>query len=328
MSMRAFVYLLGFAFAASAHSQTPRSPAPSLSPDAVLVSAPGARITKSDYDNELLRLPPDLRPGFANNARRIDDLLQRMIVTRVLAVQARDLKIDQDPEVLARLQIEIERFLSQTRIARFEVEAAAEFDARRSQWESRAREIYAVERKRFELPERVSASHILFKTEKRTSDEAKQLAEAARVKVIAGADFNALAKEVSEDSSARMNSGKLDLFAAPEMAPAFSDAAFALKNIGDISLPVQTQFGWHVIKLEERKPASQRSYDEVKESILGELRQKYISDKRDLLVASVRNDPQLKYNREAIDALVIRPDIEAAKRALSAPSAAPVGVPK
>jgi peptidyl-prolyl cis-trans isomerase C len=326
-------YLLaGCLLVASAANAQPAGTAPraaaALPADAVLVALPGASITRQDFDNEMLKLPADLRPGFVNNPRRIDDLLQRMATQRMLAGQARALKIDQDPEVTARLAMEIERYLAQVRIAKYEAEASAEFDARRPQWEVRAREIYAVDRKKFELPEQVSASHILFDLKKHSSDDGRKLAAAASERVRAGADFNAVAREVSEDPTAPMNAGKLDYFGKAEMDAAFTSAAFALKNVGDVSAPVLSAFGWHIIRLDGRRPAGQRSFDEVKDTIMAELRQKYVNDKRDALIASVRNDPALKYNRDAIDALVIRPDIEAAKRALSAPSAAPIGASK
>jgi peptidyl-prolyl cis-trans isomerase C len=322
----AVVFALTFAPLLPARAQLPGAPAPRALPaETILVALPGASITKQDFDNEMLKLPAELRPGFVNNPRRIDDLLQRMATQRMLAGQARALKIDQDPEVAARLAMEVERYLAQVRIAKYEAEAAAEFDARRVQWEARAREIYLADRKKFELPEQVSASHILFDLKKHSSDDGKKLALAAHERVRAGADFNVVAKEVSEDPTAPLNAGKLDFFTRSEMDPAFTEAAFALRQVGDVSIPVLSQFGWHLIRLDGRKPAGQRSFDEVKESIVGELRQKYVNDKRDALLAALRGDPQLKYNREAIDALAIRPDVEAAKRALSAPSAVPLG---
>ena len=66
--------------------------------------------------------------------------------------------------------------------------------------------------------------------------------------------------------------------------PAFEQAAFALKNPGDVSEPVLSRFGYHVIRLESRKPARQKTFDEAQQQIVAEMRQKYIHEARDAAV--------------------------------------------
>src|SRR4030095_8212457 len=121
-----------------------------------------------------------------------------------------------------------------------------------------------VDRKSFTTPEQVSATHILFDTKKRSSDEAKKLAQDTRAKIAAGADMGKLAKELSDDASAQ-NNGALGWFAKKDMDPAFGEAAFALKNTGDVSEPVLSQFGWHIIRLDGRGPAALRTLDAGRE---------------------------------------------------------------
>src|SRR5262249_32499600 len=132
--------------------------------------------------------------------------------------------------------------------------------------------------------------------------------------VLAGADFNQLAKEISEDPSASVNGGRLENFARADMDPAFANAAFALKNPGDVSEPVLSKFGWHVIKLENRTPASGKSVEEVRGQIIADARKKYIDEQRETVINKIRGDPDMKVNQEAVDALVIRTDPEAIKR--------------
>jgi len=155
-----------------------------------------------------------------------------------------------------------------------------------------------------------------FSTLARSSDEARRLADEVRAKAVAGADFNALAREVSEDRSAKANGGQLGWFTFGEMDPAFAKAAFALSSAGELSQPVQSSFGWHVIRLEGRRPAVQKSYEEVRDAILAELRQKYVDEQREAAVAKLRADPTIRANREAIDALVTRVDLDAVRRAV------------
>ena len=266
--------------------------------DPVLVENGPVKVYRSDYEAELQKLAPDVRPGFANNQRRISELLTRLLVQKSLAAQPETAALAHTPETAVRIRLEGERVLAQLRLEDVEKRAGAEFDAKRSQMEPRAREVYLAERKKFDVPEQIQASHILFDAKKHTRDEGLKLAEAARARVIAGADFNAVAREVSEDPSAASNSGKLGWFGRAEMDPAFADAAFALKKSGDLSEPVLSSFGWHVIKLEDRKPAVQRSFDEVRELVMAEMRKRYIDERREAAIAAVRDDPNVKINRE------------------------------
>ena len=214
------------------------------------------------------------------------------------------------------MQLEIDRLLGQMMIESIEAKAAAEFDARRPTFEARARELYTVDRNSFATPEQASATHILFDTKKRSSDEAKKLAQDTRAKIAAGADMAKLAKELSDDPSAQNNGGTLGWFAKKEMDPAFAEAAFALRNTGDLSEPVLSQFGWHIIRLDGKRAAVVKTYDEARDTIMAELKKRYVDEKREEAIAAIRRDPKNQVNREAVDALTPRVDVDAAKRAL------------
>ena len=289
-------------------AQTPAS-------DPVLVENSAVKIRKSDYELELTRLPADIRPGFANSERRVNELLRRMLIERTLAAQARDEKLDKLPENARRVEAEIDRLHTLLKLEKVANDAGADFDARRPAYEVRARELYTIDRAKYATPEQFFASHILFETKSRSREDALKLAREARAKLVAGADFNMLARDISEDASAKRNFGKLDWFQAAEMDPAFAAGVAALKKVGDLSEPVLSSFGWHLIKLEGRRPAVQKTYEQAREQILEELKQKHINDQREAAVTKLRSDPTIKANREAIDALVIRVDPEAVRRA-------------
>lgn len=107
--------------------------------------------------------------------------------------------------------------------------------------------------------EEVNADHILVKTEAE--------AKAIRDRVVKGEDFNKLAEELSIDPSAKENKGNLGFFARGAMVPEFETAAFGMKA-GEISQPIKTSYGFHIIKVIEKKSAV---YDDVKDSILEQL---------------------------------------------------------
>jgi peptidyl-prolyl cis-trans isomerase C len=137
----------------------------------------------------------------------------------------------------------------------------------------------------------IHARHILVATEA----EAKEIAE--RLKK--GEDFAALAKEKSKDPGAE--GGDLGFFTRGQMLKPFEDAAFALE-VGEISEPVQTQFGWHIIKVEEKRDQPLPTFDQVKEAIIAQLVQQKAQD----VVTGLRDaakievvDPELKKSMDA-----------------------------
>jgi peptidyl-prolyl cis-trans isomerase C len=278
---------------------------PPYDADQALVENRFARVTRGDYEAELLRLPPDMRGGFANSGKRVYELISRLLLTKSLAAQARAAGLDKDPEAQSRLALEVDRLHAGLQIAKIEEEAGSTFDKRRPQFEARARELYLANRDKYRAPEQVAVSHILFDTKKHTPEEALKLAEETRIKILAGTDFNALAKQVSDDPSAQRNDGHIDYFDKAQMDPAFADAAFALKNVGDVSEPVRSSFGYHLIRFEGRHPATMRTFDQAKESILAGERAKFIDEQRETALAPLRNDSATKVDRAAIDALIV-----------------------
>ena len=299
---------LSAVLACTAHAQSK----PNM--DEVLVENRWAKVTRSDYETELLRLPPNLRGGFATNSTRVVDLLVRLLVTKSLAAQARAGDLYKDAELQRRRVLEIERVDAGVLIAQIEGNAGKTFDARTGQFEARARELYLVNVEKYRVPEQVDASHILIDTRKHDRDSALKLAQEVRSKLVAGADFSELAKEVSDDASAKQNGGHLGYFDRKTMDPAFTEAAFALKNAGDLSQPVLSAFGYHVIRLDGRKATRVKPFEEVLPELIVEERNKYVVGQREELIATIRADPMSKLNQGAVDALVIKIDPEVVKK--------------
>lgn len=134
------------------------------------------------------------------------------------------------------------------------------------------KKFYDENKKEFQQPELVRASHILIRVPEGASDdvvaEKKKAAEAALERVTKKKeDFTAVAKEVSEEPGAKESGGDLNFFPKERMVPEFANAAFAMKD-GEISKePVKTQFGWHIIKVTGHKAPGMLSFDEAKTQI-------------------------------------------------------------
>jgi peptidyl-prolyl cis-trans isomerase D len=123
----------------------------------------------------------------------------------------------------------------------------------------------------FSTPEQVRASHILFKTEGKDEAAVRKLADEVLQKARSGADFAALAKQYSEDEGSAQNGGDLGFFGRNAMVPEFEQAAFALQP-GQISDLIRTQYGFHIIKVTEKKPAVTQPFDQVKAQIEQQLK--------------------------------------------------------
>ena len=130
---------------------------------------------------------------------------------------------------------------------------------------------YEDNQKQYATPEQVRASHILLKTQGKDEAAVKKLAGDLAAKAKAGADFAELARKHSEDDSNNTKGGDLDYFGRGQMVADFDKVAFAMKP-GEVSDPVKTEYGYHVIKLTEKRAASQRPLTEVRGQIEDQIR--------------------------------------------------------
>jgi len=154
----------------------------------------------------------------------------------------------------------------------------------------------------FQVPERVRASHILLALKQDATPETvtkrQKEAEAIADRVKKGEDFAKLAKELSEDPSAKENSGDLNFFAREQMVPEFAEAAFKLGK-DEVSEPVRTQFGYHVIKVTDRKTEEKMSLEQAKPRLISFLAQQKKQSEVEKLVRGIREKADVKINLPA-----------------------------
>ncbi len=162
--------------------------------------------------------------------------------------------------------------------------------------EADIRSFYDKNLDKFKLPETVKASHILIGLDSKASGEEKkkalEKAEKLRKELAGGADFAALAKDNSTCPSSQQG-GDLGFFGRGQMVEPFEKAAFALKP-GEISSVVETQFGFHIIKLVEKKTAETTDYKDVKEKIEGYLKGQKINDAVQQFIAETKKTAKIE----------------------------------
>ena len=238
---------------AHAQAQTPgaQSPAPAAqaaAADPVLARVDGIEIRQSELEAEVRRLPEELRNMPPMMLQPL--LLDQMITQKAIVAAARAQGLDRDAEVQARIRRSEEETLQQALLLR-EVQPLLTEDALRAR--------HRAETTARPPEEEIRASHILVASE---ADARAVIAEIRRP----GADFAEVARRRSTDPGAR-NGGDLGFFKRGDMIPEFEQAAFAMRA-GEISAaPVRTQFGWHVIRLEERRAVAPPSFDESREAL-------------------------------------------------------------
>lgn len=277
---------------------------PASSVEQVLVESSQVSITSQDFEAELARIPLEHRSEVLANKGRIAKLLENLLINKTLAAQARSAGIDREPVIAKQMELAVDKMLGQEQVNRnIKALTIPNFDVR-------ARELYQVNIESYTLPAKVHASHILIDTKTRTPDEALQRIRQIREQAIGGKKFDEFASEYSDDPSAKANKGDLGFFEEGKMVKPFSDAAFALSAPGDISEPVKTIFGFHIILLHEKQLKKVRPLEEVKEKIIQDEKEKYIKEYRSKVVGAILSDPSLKLNEEAVNRFWTNPDFK------------------
>ncbi|MGC1558260.1 MAG: peptidylprolyl isomerase [Bradyrhizobium sp.] len=212
----------------------------------VLAKVNGAEIRQSDVTLAEEELGPSLAQ--MDPATKKENVLAFLIDMKIVAKAAEAKKIEDRDDFKARLAFTRNRLLMDNLLAA-EGKAATTDEAMKKVYDEAAKQI--------EGEQEVHARHILVETE----DEAK----AIEAELKKGADFAELAKKKSKDPGAS-DGGDLGFFTKDQMVPEFSAAAFSLEP-GKISDPVKTQFGWHIIKVEEKRNRKAPDFEQVKGQI-------------------------------------------------------------
>jgi parvulin-like peptidyl-prolyl isomerase len=266
--------------------------------DDVLVRAKSFTITKQDFDAETLKVPEKDRPMFLSGQKRINDTLQNLVINRAIYEDAKRKGLDKEPLVQRELQIAQERAMAVIMLDRVGKQAPV------GDLDVAAREIYRLEKHRFINGEKVNAAHILISTQQRDPAAAKSLALEVRQKLIKKEKtFEELVAQYSEDPSAPNNKGELGMMDPNRTVKPFAAATAKLKNVGDISDVVETDFGFHVIQLRGRVEGVVQPYDEVKDVILDELKAVIAKRAKNVYTSDLIASENAEANTEAVAAL-------------------------
>lgn len=247
-------------------------------------------ITMKDVDERISKLPP----YYQNMVKdRKKELVEDMILEKLLYDEATKKGVQNDKEVKEMLE-EAQRKIMISKLIKDEVEEKTKVS------DKDVEEYYNAHKDEFSIPERWKASHILVKTE----EEAKAVLD----ELSKGGAFDELAKTKSQDTSAKKG-GDLGYFTKGQMVPEFEEAVIKLE-VGQISQAVKTQFGYHIIKLTDKKPAQIQELKDASAKIKNELLMKKKRDAFDKLVADLRTKAKIKINESLLEEKTKAPKTE------------------
>jgi len=243
--------------AAAPAGQVPDASAPAakpIDPKTVVARVNGKDITRQDVIDSANNLPPQIK---SNIDMVFPQLTDRLIGLTLITSEGRTEKLQDDPEVKAIVQKFEDEAIRQVFLTRL-VKTKITDDMVKAKYDQNLKD---------HPPEdEVKVAHILVKSEAEANDILAQLKK--------GTDFAKLAKDKSIDKGSAVNGGDLGMYFTQnggEVVQPFADAAFALKTGEVSSKPVQTQFGWHIIKIEDRRKQTPPSFDEQKDQIRQQL---------------------------------------------------------
>ena len=279
-----FCLLLGVSAAALGHAQSGDVSIGAGMPSTVVAKQGTAIVTLADVDAFAARIPEKDRPGFFDNPTRLQSVILQLLSQKQLADEARKANLDKTPAVESQVALATDEVLSRARMDHFKSEIKL------PDFEARAKEEYIGHKEVYTVPGDLTVQHVLISTKSRDDKDAKALAETVAKEATANpAHFDALVEKYSEDESKATNKGVMKGVSKASYVAAFVEASKALKKPGDISPPVKTKFGYHVIKLVARTPDQQLTFAQAHDRIVDRLKSDYVAKLVQDHVDGIRN---------------------------------------
>ena len=259
----------------------------------------------TEFDRRMyLRKAPDATDEHVGSRIRNLQTLSDLYAMEVLMSDAGDLALlpDAERDWIANYAVKIEIL---QRYIEFEVDRKL----RNTDWELEAFELYQASPESFKIEENVSVRTLLIRTDERSEEEALALAEELLAQArLSGGKFEELVRNYTEDETASASGGLMEKIERGETVAPFEAAAFALREVGEFSDPVVSQFGVHLIQLVEYQLPRKKTFEEAMQHIIDQLKVTRASQYRDGIQvgARERKPPGFTEHTDSLDALMLR----------------------
>lgn len=253
-----------------------------------------------DVNLEVLleKAPVEAQKKLLKNKKNLEQQLNKLYLRKVLAEMAVTEGLDKQGINAERLQA-----IKENALFLLKLDALRKSNTR--DYSKYAKQIYLVKQSDYPVAARVDAAHILVSTKTLSDTEALEKANKIRKEIMMGKNFTELALKESDDKTVKNNQGEMGAFTKEKMLKPFSDAVFAMKP-GEISEPVKTRYGYHIIKLNKKMPAGFLSFEKVKESIINDLKAKDWEKARTEFYDKVIEDNKMQLDEAAVDEFIVK----------------------
>lgn len=269
-------------------------PSAQASDDTVLAKVGGITITMSDFNRMISYYDDEKKKALEANPMYKAIILQRIVQGMILSKIAYEKGFDQKPDIKEQIELLTRDFLSTQYLTK---EVVDKIQAR----EEDMKLYYKVHGSEFKSPEMVRARHILAKAEKSATEEIKKKAQEKIANILkrikSGEDFAKLATELSEDPGTKAKSGDLGFFPRGKMVPEFEAIVFSMKQ-GEVSGVIETEFGYHIVKLEEKKEPAIEPYENVRDKIREKVLNEFKRVRVDEFMEKAMKDANVELNLE------------------------------
>jgi peptidyl-prolyl cis-trans isomerase C len=277
-------------------------------PSTVIASAGDVKVTAGDFDAALSTQPPQQQQAILSSPEARKSFVDYLFKMKAVAAEAEKRGIEKDPKVQQQLAIARQNILVQNLL----VSVGTDEAGNRKYFDQHPEQFGKVQARHILVSTRGSQDPAKKNQPPLTDEQAKKKADDIRARLVKGEDFAAIAKAESDDPGSK-DTGGTYTFGRNEMVPAFEQAAYSLK-VNEISQPVKTQFGYHVIQLQKHLPGT---FDDAKQQVPAARVDAFIKE----LVGDV------KFNDAFLNAGPVNPTTNAAAAPAPAPAPAPAAPP-
>ncbi len=258
----------------------------------VLATIDGETITVQEFNNELDKIPMNMKMLVASQSGK-RNFLDRMVVKRLLLREAKKEDIDKDKQFQDRLSDIREQLLIESLLKK-KVNIADKIP------DDEVKKYYEAHKEEFKKEAEIHTRQILVKTE----GEAKEI----QTRLAKGEDFAELAKKYSIDPSAKQTGGDIGFHPKGTLIPEYEQVAFKMTKEGQVSAPVKTQLGYHIIKLEGVKPAQYMPLEQVKDFAKQKMAQEKQTETIEKYIEELKKTSKVTVNEDVLKEETKKPE--------------------